>query len=347
MAEPFVFHFRAGPKRRPEVMYMLDLDCRCPLCFHEQVQRFYHSTSFHELTLVGLDELADSGALKAGYRCENCGEAVGSVDVRNTVLTYGFADDAGLLRIFHDLKARRRRYEVTACRRLDPQEQPRWGADPDFHSHDHHVLEELREPDVERLLNRPFNPKLAVRDALESALDDGTTERILRISPDMWLLISRGDTSPDEIIKNRGDDDLLRAGEEDSLQTIDLLDSAPNATPLGQDPTKLPGRWGTWLPDAIVDALRYDDLSALFFVDPENAIAVVERTFEVARVDYTRQESVDDLRFVDLTTPTEILFPRELSTANILRRAVFTGLTPGESARLSAEEVVGALLDVW
>ena len=78
MPEPFVFQFKPGPKGHPEAMYMLDLDCACATCGHVQFQRFYHSTPFHELTVVDLERLADRAVLKAGYNCENCGEAVGA-----------------------------------------------------------------------------------------------------------------------------------------------------------------------------------------------------------------------------------------------------------------------------
>ncbi len=347
MAEPFVFHFRSGPGARPEVLYILDLDCQCPLCGHEQFQRFYHSTPFHSLTLVGLDELADRAPLKAGYKCENCGDAVGANDVRHSVLAYGFCDDAGIIRIFDDLVDNKRTYEITARHRLDPQAQPRWKPDPDAHRRDHFVVDDLRESHVTSLLERPFNAKLDIRDALEAALEEPSGSRSTRICPDMWLVASDSLVSASEVVEVCEDSEFANAYAADDLEAFELVDSEPVGLVTHDDAASIVGRWSTWLPEATVEALREHELRAVAFLRRSVAIEIIERTFEVARLDYRRVESDGDLRFEAITTPTEVVYHGELSTTAVLSRAVFTGLTPGEAARLTAEEIVGELLQVW
>ena len=58
MAEPFVFSFAPGPGGHPEAMYIADLWCACGVCGHRQIQRFYHSTPLHPLTLEQVQRLA-------------------------------------------------------------------------------------------------------------------------------------------------------------------------------------------------------------------------------------------------------------------------------------------------
>lgn len=339
MAEPLVFSFAPGPGGRPNAMYMLDLDCCCDLCGFEQFQRFYHSTAFHSLTLLGLEELVDRGPLKAGYQCENCGDAVGADQVRHVVLAYGFADDAGVIRIFDEVGEQRRRFEVTPRRRLDPQTVPRWSADPDAFGDGHCVIDDLREDDVVRLLGRPFNPKLAIRDRLQDWLAEPGKPVCTKIADGMWLVIAADAEASKTASKQ------LDAGE--NTHIIALSDSAPKALPTHAEPNRLTGRWSTWLPDSAADAVAGGSVAVDFHLSPAPAIDAIRRTFEVGRLNYERHDGDDGPVFTAIETPRDQSYGADLRVADVLRRAAHTGITPGESGRLCAEEIVGDLLQVW
>ncbi len=335
MTEPFVFHFTPGAGGCPEVMYILDLDCRCGLCRHEQFQRFYHSTPFHELTIPGLERLVDNGTLKAGYRCENCGEAVGASDVRNVCLIYGFSDDAGVIRIFDDLETGRRRHELTGHRRLDPQTVPRWSADADAFSSDHRVIDRLDESTVEEMFDRPFNVKLAWRDlTTEWLAGDRHGATTVRIGPHLRAIVAADEGA---VSGETADDwELIGLDETDPLNLVDH-----------RDPTQLCGRWRRWLPDEVTRAVDAGDIWIGARISKTPVVDVIERTFATGRLDVERRDVDGDIVFTDIVTPTDVASDREVSVASVLRRAVYTGLTPGEAARLSAEELVGRLMDVW
>lgn len=340
MPEPFVFHFKPGPGGRPEILYMLDLDCQCGLCGHEQFQRFYHSTPFHSLTLPGLEDLLSRGPLKAGYECENCGDAVGANQVRNAALIYGFCDDSGVLRVFEDLQKGRRRWESTARRRLDPQVIPRWSADPEAFADDHRVADDLDESDIEQLFGRPFNIKIAIRDLLDQW--DGSPLRA-RLCDGFYIVIAADQPTAQTIAVDdeRGDE----RGDE-NLVALSLHDSRPDGLPTHSDPSQMVGRWATWLPDEIVDAISHGDIWIEVYLSATAAVDVIERTFEVGRLSFDRREQ-DGGIYGEITTPRGAAFDGELSVLSVLRRAAFTGITPGEAARLSAEEIVADLLGLW
>lgn len=346
MTEPFVFHFKPGPQGRIEAMYMLDLDCACGLCGHEQLQRFYHSTPFHELTVPTLEQLADSAALKAGYECENCGEAVGADEVRHSCLTFGFADDAGIIRIFDDLSEQARSVELTARRRLDPQAMPRWSADPEAHGEGHWVVDELDERTVRRRLGRPINAKLAWRDFLSERLEADSTAGWTRIATGLWAVAAPDVEAAREVADGIDDEQFQRTREDGELAAAELDDAVPDGLPTHPSPTTLEGAWQTWLPEPVVDALEADRLCAVAHVDRRPVVETIERTFEVGRLDWETRTD-DGIVYADLTTPTDTTFDEPLPVESVVRRAVHTGLTPGEAARLTAEEIVGTLMQVW
>lgn len=328
-------------------MYIVDLDCACNLCGYEQFQRFYHDVPFHSLTLPDLEDLADRAPLKAGYECENCGQPVGANEVRHATLTYGFADDAGIIRIFDDLLDRTRSYELTSRRRLDPQAVPRWAPDRDAHHSGHHVTDEIDELIVESLLDRPFNIKLAWRDLLEDWIDDPEGGAFSRVSPGLWIVIDEDEDAADLLVDEIDDDDFWEAYDDGDLAVISLHDCLPHDLITHGRPELMAGRWTTWLSDEVVDAIESDRLWADAYLSRSAAIDVIARTLDVGRLQYREEQTDADLFFANITTPTDTTYPRGLSVTSVLRRAVYTGLTPGESARLTAEEIVGFLLGVW
>jgi hypothetical protein len=76
-------------------------------------------------------------------------------------------------------------------------------------------------------------------------------------------------------------------------------------------------------------------------------IEVMEHAFEVARLSYELDQTEVDMFFSEITTPGEEVYGRGVSVSSVLRRAVYTGITPGEAGRLTAEEIAGMLLRVW
>lgn len=336
MTEPFVFHFKPNDRGQIEALYMLDVDCECALCGHVQFQRFYHSAPFHGLTLVGLEQLADDAASAAGYECENCGESVGPDQVRRLVLAYGFSDDAGVIRVFDDITDDHRNWELTPRRRLDPQVVPRWTPDADAFGEGHRVVDHIDEEIVDEVFGRPFNPKLAWRDFLQEGID--TAGRAMRIADGMWAAVA---DSPDAL------DEAVAGVDVEAPICVRLDESLPADLATHRDPEGLDGRWRTWVPDAVIDAIDSGQFRVAGLVDARAAIEVVERTFDVARLEWCAEGDGRRRVYREITAPTDVVYDRPLSVQSVLRRAVYTGTTPGEAGRLTAEEIVGVLLKVW
>ncbi len=340
MAEPFVFSFCPGAGGRLETMIMIDLDARCPLCRQPALQRFYHSTPFHPFTLVHFDRLADEAALKAGFSCEQCATSVGSADILRSALTYAFADDAGQIRRINHLDDGSTTYLLTPRHRLDPQALPLWEPDPDDDGPQIH-RRSLTESDLKTTFERPFNLKLAWRDLGDQALEQSTPSiatptphLVIGIAPDRALL--------DQHLTRRADAHFSHTH---SLELIPLSIDRP-WSPSIPTPTARGGRWPTFLSPPVVDALRQDKLFAAALVDPQPAVAMVERTLTTARLHFQSSSSaLPD--FSSITAPGTDRSVGDLSTRSILHRAVDSGMTPGAAARLGAEELVAYLLDLW
>ncbi|TXD33730.1 hypothetical protein FRC98_20205 [Lujinxingia vulgaris] len=343
MAEPFVFHFQRGPAGEPEVMYMVDLDCACQLCGHVQYQRFYHSTAFHTLSLDLLDELAERAYLKAGYECENCGTEVGPDATRRAALTYGFADDAGVIRVFVDRLEETLRYDLQPRRRLDPQAMPTWHPDAESAL----VYDELDEDELEEVFGRPFNIKWAWIDLLEDWVEDPEGGAYSRLAPGLWAVVERDEESADQLADEVDEDEFFDALDSGDLAVIPLHDSLPVALATHDHPERIFGRLHTWLPSSLSTAFKKEEVWADAYVSRQAAIETMERTLTTARLTYTLHQTEADVFFSEITTPTGAVYGRGVAISAVLRRAVHTGLTPGEAARLTAEEIVGILLQLW
>ena len=76
-----------------------------------------------------------------------------------------------------------------------------------------------------------------------------------------------------------------------------------------------------------------------------------ERALEVARlqpvVDEDASVDLKSLVYEDIMTPRDEPMGQQLSLLDVAYRAVWTGISPGDAAQLSAEELVGMLLKVW
>lgn len=361
MAEPFVFHYTRGPGGRPEAMYIADLECACWMCGQPQLQRFYHAEALHPVDLPRLDALALGLHRKVSYTCEQCGADVGPESARRGVLRWGFGDDAGEVLWFVDFfvsgdedlrpggglppdpEGRLSALQLLPQRRLDPQVQPAF-APPEGAEH---LLPGTtpapeRHEAIEARLGRPVNLKRAIAELVADWRDDPDGGAVERLCDDLWLSV---EATPDLATAT-----LLAVLEADDPDTLDALDagdwllvtlseSTPHALPTHAHPERLPGRWTRWLPaphdaQAIVAAVALPPL-----------LERVERAFEVARLTWTYDPDTRTLHTI--TTPREGVYPRPLPLHTIARRAVHTGITPGEAARLSAEEIVGLLMGVW
>lgn len=341
MAEPFVFHFKPASDGRPLLMYITDLSCMCGTCRHPQIQRFYHATDFHTLTLARLEELADKAPLKAGYECENCGDPVASQHVAHATLTIGFADESGLIRVFDDFADERRAYQLIEDRRLDPQELP--GFEPA--SADGVVYDSLDDRTVEARLQRPTNLKVAWREFLDDFLEYGE-EGWTRLGRGMVAYVTAG--SLEALVDDSFKEDERLAEDEDLGDTflIRLDDSVPGNLATHENPKQIVGAFRQWMPERILEAIDSGELTTGALVSVPAARRIVDRAFEVARLTATVEEN-DDVYYREITTPGELAYESDLSVESILRRAVHTGITTGDAARLTAEEVVGVLLRVW
>ncbi len=346
MAEPFVFRFAPGERGEPEVMYVADVCCECGLCGHVQMQRFYHATPFHPLTLDALVALARELHHKAGYECENCGEAVGPQHVTDAALTYGCPDDAGLIRIFVEQPSDADPtlvYELVPRRRLDPQELPGWAPASERGV----VCPRLTEDAVERELGRTFNAKLLWIELFDDWQADPEGGAYAKAAPGYWLVLDADEDLAGELAADIEDEQFRRAYDDGDLMSITLADSVPTQLATHSHPEHMPGRWQSWLPDEARQLLDDGNAWAEAYVSRHGVVEVMKRVFDLARLTYKVERTDVDVYFFEITTPGEEVYGRGVSVASVVRRAVYTGITPGEAGRLTAEEIAGMLLRVW
>lgn len=335
MAEPFVFHFRRAEDGHPEQMYLADVRAECTLCGHPQVQRFYHATRLHPVRTAQLANLAREVAEKTGYDCPNCGSAVGPEGCIATALTWAFPDDAGLIRGFRPQlgDAAPVLWQFVPGRRLDPQELPGWEPDTE---HDWPVVDDLSDEVVEEVFGRPINPKEVIAEVLSDWAEDPAGGALARICEGMYL-IAEGPEAPLAALA-----DEVR--EETLAELTELrLDAAPVGLPTHREPQAISGRIGTWLRSDLLE--KVDRVRML--IETEIAIATLERAFNVANLRHDTAGEGANTVFSALTSPRDERYPRDLPIRSVLARAVYTGLTPGDAARLTAEEIVGTMLRVW
>lgn len=351
MAEPFVFYFSPGLGGHPELMYITDLECACSLCGQPGLQRFYHSTSWHPLNLYVWQDLSKNARHKASYACENCGSAVGPDHVARAVLRLGFADDAGCIVTFIDYidkETPRILHQLIPDLRLDPQVQPAFDLPLDVE-----LLQQLEEALFEARLHRPFHIKAAVRSLIEDWLDDPVGGAFAQIAPGFWCFIDEHEDAALAWIKEAQHSapngvELAKS----SMWSIALHDSMPEHLSTHKNPAAMSGKWTEWTSARALDAIYAGRMHVEFMVDESLAMNAMERAFSVARLlwhraTHTDEEQGEHTVLSQIMTPREGLYPHDVSLPEVLRRAVYTGLTPGEAGRLTAEEIVGVLLRVW
>ena len=108
------------------------------------------------------------------------------------------------------------------------------------------------------------------------------------------------------------------------------------------------GRWMSWFEDDALEALEREECLVEVLVSEREALDALTYAFQTARLSFER---VDDpevgVVLRDIQTPRGEVFGRPVVVDDVLRRAVYTGLTPGEAGRLTGEEIVGLMLGVW
>lgn len=328
-------------------MSIVDLRLECGLCRHPQLQRFYHALPFHTLTWRGLERHAKSIHGLAGYECENCGEQVGPSCVQDSVLTYGFADHHGEVLTFvhapNDQAALT--YQLKPDRRLDPQIQPVFTPDPQLGP----IFPTLSEAVLEATLERPFSLKVAWIELISDHLLEPELGSWATLMPGYWVFLAPEPEAITELIDQADDPALHEALESGDVLALNLSDCEPAGLATHDHPEAMYGQWRTWLPPHQRDLIASGQLIAHVILATEPALKAVEYAFQAARLTYTLER--DDLDKVvaitEITTPREGAYSRRVALAPILRRALFTGTSVGEAARLTAEEIVGLLLRVW
>ncbi len=326
MAEPFVFHFSRGDHGRPEIMYIADVRAACGLCKHEQIQRFYHATPFHELTLEGFINLARGTAQKTDYECENCGTMVVPEHTLRTTTTLGMADESGVLVAFHDLQADELSFRGTAPRRLDPQELP--GFDPAKASGA--ATDDLDDEWFEHTFDRAFNLKRAWAEFLDE-FDDDDDEGWTQLAPGCIAILAPSFESAEAVAQS---DEVSEAAGNGAFVLLEIT-QAPDDFDVSY------GAINRWLAPHHREFIK--GRSAAVLLSADEAVRLIARTFEVALLKFERVDS----DYTAITTPGEIVHKQPLRLLQVLQRAAHTGITPGEAARLSAEEIAAELLRVW
>ncbi|MGM0559192.1 MAG: hypothetical protein ACQEVA_22595, partial [Myxococcota bacterium] len=167
------------------------------------------------------------------------------------------------------------------------------------------------------------------------------------VSKSCWIVIDESEAMASELVEEIEDAEFDQEFVDGQLIVIPLLESTPGDLATHEHPDYMPGRWRTWLPEAAQQALDDGAAWAEAHVVARHAIEMVEHTFREARLDYRVEQTEADTYFFEITTPGEAVYGRGVSVSSMIRRAVFTGITPGEAARLTAEEIAGMLLGVW
>lgn len=324
MAEPFVFNFKPGPLDEPLQMYIADVRGRCELCGALQIQRFYHTYPFHTLTVRKLERLVDDGATKLDIDCKNCGEHVDATMTTDVSLTWAFADDSGVFTAWRTEDAPR--WVITPHVRLDPQALPGFDIPPH--------AEPLSEEEIERLCGRPLNPKNVWLDLFSD----------LESEPDSTFFddISRGFRAA---VSSVSHEELLDTFDAKEDRHVVAWNPSELGLPFHESIVDIFAAPLSWVSQETLARLQSGEWFAGAEVGIEPIKEQIERAFSVANISY--EFDARSSAFTKIVTPTELAFGKDVSTVAIARRAVYTGMTPGDAARLTAEEVVGTLLRVW
>jgi hypothetical protein len=295
-----------------------------------------------------LDRLGGLGAdahQLAQFDCGECGETVGPDEVVHASVTYAFPDDAGRLRVLVDDPAgeARVRYELIEYAANDVSEEARERAGADRGE----VLESIDGYDIEDIFGRVFSPKVLWGEIFSDWLQDPDGGAFARICSTCWLVIDESERMASELVEDIEDVEFDGEFIDGNLWVVPLLESTPAALATHDQPEHLPGRWRTWLPEPAQQALDDGRAWAEVYVVACEVVETMAETFDAWQIGYRMEPTEADAYFFEITAPGDVVYGRGVSVSSVVRRAVFTGITPGEAARLTAEEIAGMLLGVW
>ena len=345
MSEPLAHRFTPGDHGQPEVNYVVDLRCVCRSCGHPQDERLHPSVPFHSLTLTSLQSLAAEAHLHVAHACAECGDKAIPEGVSRAVTTYAFPDDAGTIRIFVEEPedGAAMQFELDEHRRFDPDQPQIWQPD----SERGEVLDRVDEMDVEDIFERVFSPKLLWSEMFTDWLEDPVGGAFSRISQTYWLVIDESEQMAGELVEEIEDVEFDAEFVDGQLVVVPLLESTPDGLVTQEHPEHLPGRWRTWLPEAAERALDAGDVWAEAYVVARRVSEKLAETLQEADLAFRVEQTAADTYFFEMSTPSDVVYGRGVSVSSVIRRAVFTGMTPEEAARLTGEEIAGMLLGSW
>lgn len=336
MAKPFVFHFSRGAGRTPRGMVVVDLQADCALCGYEEIQRFYHGVPFHSLGLPTWRRLIQRCPQRLAYPCSNCGQEVLPSMCRRGALTYGMADGSGLIQSFFPVREGQGHsptHQLDPQRSLDPQALPQWEPDAQDARERHEALDEEL---LFHHLGRLWSFKAAWRELLQEA-HRSREAQLEEVAPGAWLAAASDRASLTSLLD--AEPELQRG----SLLRCDLLQRPQGLAWLGAQQA-LHGAPAAWLPPELLPALRQGSLVAVACLDATPALEVLTQTLTRGRLEFTQEGQGPQAVISQIKTPRDIPWSGRLSLRAILQHAAHTAISPGDAARLAAEEVVAELL---
>lgn len=346
MGKPFTFHFSYGAKDTPRVMCVVDLQASCAVCGYQEIQRFYRGVPFHSLSNPSFHLLVSQASSWLSFACTNCGSAVDQAQCERGAVTYGFADGAGLVvghfRCDERGQVAHQGYTLSGGKRLDPQSLPPWTK-----------REPVSEADMEPSLNedlmfeacgRVMSLKGVWRSLLAEHLACG--EALMeQVSPGCWFVVG-ADEDDVEALVAEGEDEVLRAlADKGEVVLMSLMDP-PEGLPWLKAPSEVHGNPRHWLPPDILEALTEGRLCAEVYMRRADVEEAFLGALRRARLEFRVDDSSGETWVLDVTTPRGVSYDAGVPMSALMAMAAHTAITPGESARMGAEEVVADLLRV-
>lgn len=288
----------------------------------------------------------------ASYECEHCSEQVGPEDVSCAVIRFAFADDSGEVvfyaRDFGILDGPEIKAQCFPGRRLDPQVQPRFEPDEAVTSWSGDAIDAQL---IEEQFGRPISLKRVWRELMQDWANEANEDDALcfvqKLGEGLWAVVNEADEEQLELAIEM-EAELHRRDELGELTWCSLDESEPYELPTHASPERLSGRWQRWVPEDVFEALEDGQIEIFGALSHDAAERVMSRAFDVARLGYRREVDEHGLTvFTDLCSPRDEPYGHDVPVFAVLQRAMYTGISVGDAARLTAEEIVGVMLKVW
>ncbi len=347
MSKPFVFHFSYGAHDTPRVMLVVDLEGVCGLCGYEEIQRFYKGVAFHSLGIPSFKRFVERAPGHLAYECSNCGSAVTPQMCTRGAVAYGFADGAGVVQAHFEVKdgvVDAVGYTVDGGKRLDPQSLPPWTRREPILAQD--VDAELGPERVYERCERVFHIKGVWRALAADFVEHG--EAVMeQVSGGCWLVLGADEDEIEEMLAQEADAAFLEELDKGMLALVGLEEAPAELPWLKGTGDLLHGNPKQWLQPEVYEALMEGRVKAEVYLSRSAALQALEAAFKLARLEYRVDDSDQGRTWVmDITTPRGVVLEYGVELEQVLRLAAHTALTPGEAARMVAEEAVAKLLGV-